>query len=180
LLIERSSGRRVYALEWFIELAFFGVVLAYSVYCIVLAARPAERMLVTSEGILYRGLRRTHRIAWSEVLRARWDLFRRNSRLHLTVREPAKPRKVVLDLEGVSPSRMEFVRQMFHFAPATLGMEKLKLKLGPPPGPSPDFELMRADAREVATGKDLDDLLAAADDLERLWKPFLDSKEKKR
>jgi hypothetical protein len=180
LLFGGAPKRAISGLEWFFVLTLVGVLLAFSAYSIARARRSEERLHVTADGFLYRGLRRTHRIAWSDVSRARWSLRRGGTRLViLTLREPAKPRKLKIDLEGVSPPPLDFMRQVWHFAPDTLEMEKRILKMGPPPGPPPDFEQMRAEAREVATGKDLEDLLAAADDLERFWKPYLKTSARK-
>ncbi|MGZ5101428.1 MAG: hypothetical protein ACXWG9_09010 [Usitatibacter sp.] len=170
-------------IEWLFVTAVALPALALAIYSGVRAIQASARLHVTDEGFVYQGVLREYRAYWILVATATWSV--NNARLlTLELWSDVQP-TLRLDLTGLSPRAFEFMRQVHRFAPLTLVAEprhvKQIRKLVPEPRPRyatpeeiPDFDKMRAEVEEVATGKDREDLLRNLDDLEREWKSRLD------
>ncbi|MGZ5101429.1 MAG: hypothetical protein ACXWGX_12540 [Usitatibacter sp.] len=192
------AGRPSRLDSWIVWLFVLAVALpsiAFGFHSCARAIQSPARLHVTHEGFTYRGVLREHHVYWSSVVSVERGV-RDSSLLTLDLSSPELP-SLRVDLGGLSPSGIEFMRQVHRFAPVTLEerglarqirklvqqpwLAKLIRKLDRQPKPRyatpeeiPDFDKLRAEVEAVATGKDREDLLRNLDQLEQAWKSRLD------
>jgi hypothetical protein len=182
--VAATTPRTLIALEWFFVLLVAVVCLGFGVSR-VMRARIEDRIAVTREGFTFRAPFREMHIAWRDVAGVDFAPMG-DGNFDVQLREGVRPGFIRIDVAGLDPPGREFWRQLYRFAPDAISYEpsfvRFLRKLGWRPKlekmrttrasaqEMPDFEAMRADARTVLTGKDLEDVLADLDQLEREWK----------
>lgn len=156
-----STGRPLSWPEWLFTSVVIALFFGFGVERLLRAVQSKPRIVVFSDGFVYAGPLRERRISWSDVVDAApiQTFPPERGWLKITLRPPAKPGVLRLDVEGLSPGYLTFLGEVYRFVPAVL--EKYMK-----PMPKVDLSDLRADVERELAGKDREDALRNLDMLE--------------
>ena len=93
--------------------------LGFAGYCALRAFKQPTRIIVDAKGFFYEGMFKTIFMSWRDIATARWRYDRGGFEwLEFEIVQNGKgSRRVKLDFSGLSPNRLEFLRQVRALAP---------------------------------------------------------------
>lgn len=115
-----SSGRPLNIVEWIFISPIASVLALFSIYCLMRAFGKTDRLLVTDKSLTYRGIFRTFSIPWSSIksIESIWDRAAGFKFVKISIAsEGRKLSYLTLDLTGLTPNRLDFLRQAASLCP---------------------------------------------------------------
>lgn len=121
-----TSGRPLNVVEWIFVAPVVIILAVFSIYCVVRAFGKTDRLFVTDTSLIYHGVLKTFTIPWSSIksIESIWDRAAGFKLVKVSVAsEGNNLRYLKLDLTGLTPSRLDFLRQAASLCPhATLSI----------------------------------------------------------
>jgi Co/Zn/Cd efflux system component len=122
-IIQRhAAGRPLSWPEWLFTSVVIALFFGFGVERLLRAVESKPRIVVFSDGFVYAGALGERRISWTDVVDAAPVKTFPNEYgwLKITLRPPAKPAVVRLDVQGLSPSYLAFLGEIYKFVPEVL------------------------------------------------------------